>query len=443
MSDLRKHSSTSNLIRFTLKNATTGVGLTGLSSASAGLIISTICDNEATATVYTVTATNVETITTLGTYAAPTASKCRFKEVDAVNHKGLYEFQFADARFSVASAKRLVVSVTGATSLLDADYEIQLVQFDPYDAVRGGMTALPSSGTLAVNPVLAATQTGVTIPTVTTLTNAVASVTGAVGSVTGSVGSVAGAVASVTGSVGSVTGAVGSVTAVVNANMVQILGTALTETAGLIAAGVKKFFDVATPTGTVNSIPNAVAGAAGGISIVGSVMGKSPATLAAADVTGNLPVDVKAITVGVDFSATQKASITTAVPTVVAIQSGLATPTNITAGTITTVTTVTNPPANMALDSTVAKAATVALDATVAKEATLTGAQAEPVQGTPAANASPLTKLAYLYKALTNRITQTSTQLSIYNSAGTAVDHKATFADDGTTADRGGLISGP
>lgn len=429
MSDLRKHSSTSNLIRFTLKNATTGVGLTGLSSASAGLIISTICDNEATATVYTVTATNVETITTLGTYAAPTASKCRFKEVDAVNHKGLYEFQFADARFSVASAKRLVVSVTGATSLLDADYEIQLVQFDPYDAVRGGMTALPSSGTLAVNPVLAATQTGVTIPTVTTLTNAVASVTGAVGSVTGSVGSVA--------------GAVGSVTAVVNANMVQILGTALTETAGLIAAGVKKFFDVATPTGTVNSIPNAVAGAAGGISIVGSVMGKSPATLAAADVTGNLPVDVKAITVGVDFSATQKASITTAVPTVVAIQSGLATPTNITAGTITTVTTVTNPPANMALDSTVAKAATVALDATVAKEATLTGAQAEPVQGTPAANASPLTKLAYLYKALTNRITQTSTQLSIYNSAGTAVDHKATFADDGTTADRGGLISGP
>ncbi len=145
MADLRKHSSTSNLIRFTLKNSSTGVGLTGLSSASSGLIISTICDNEATATVYTVAASNVETITTLGTFAAPTASKCRFKEVEGTNHKGLYEFQFADARFSVASSKRLVISVTGATSLLDADYEIQLVQFDPYSATNLGLTNLDAA----------------------------------------------------------------------------------------------------------------------------------------------------------------------------------------------------------------------------------------------------------------------------------------------------------
>ena len=172
MADLRKHSSTSNLIRFTLKNSSTGVGLTGLSSASVGLIISTILDNEATATIYTVTGATIETITTLGTYAAPTATKCRFKEVDATNHKGLYEFQFADARFSVASAKRLVISVTGAANLLDADYEIQLVQFDPYDAIRMGMTSLPASGTLAVNPTLAAvTHTGAVIPVVTDVTN--------------------------------------------------------------------------------------------------------------------------------------------------------------------------------------------------------------------------------------------------------------------------------
>lgn len=145
MADLRKHSATSNLIRFTLKNATTGVGLTGLSSASSGLIISTIADNEATATTYTVAGSTIETITTLGTYAAPTATKCRFKEVDATNHKGLYEFQFADARFSVASAKRLIISATGATNLLDADYEIQLTQIDMYDSVRAGMTALPNA----------------------------------------------------------------------------------------------------------------------------------------------------------------------------------------------------------------------------------------------------------------------------------------------------------
>jgi len=145
MADLRKHSSTSNIVRFVLKHSTTGQGLTGLSNASSGLIISTICDNEATATTYTVAGSTVETITTLGTFAAPTATKCRFKEVDATNHKGLYEFQFADARFSVASAKRLVVSVTGATNLLDSDYEIQLVQFDPYDSVRMGITSLPNA----------------------------------------------------------------------------------------------------------------------------------------------------------------------------------------------------------------------------------------------------------------------------------------------------------
>jgi hypothetical protein len=145
MPDIRKHSSTSNLVRFVLKNSSTGQGLTGLTSASSGLIISTVCDNEATATIYTVAATNVETITTLGTFAAPTASKCRFKEVDATNHKGLYEFQFADARFAIASARRLVVSVTGAANLLDTDYEIQLVAVDIHDTVRMGLTALPNA----------------------------------------------------------------------------------------------------------------------------------------------------------------------------------------------------------------------------------------------------------------------------------------------------------
>lgn len=48
-------------------------------------------------------------------------------------------------------------------------------------------------------------------------------------------------------------------------DLASILGTALTETAGQIAAAFKKFFDKATPTGTINSLPDAVAGANGGI----------------------------------------------------------------------------------------------------------------------------------------------------------------------------------
>jgi hypothetical protein len=122
----------------------TGAGLTGLSSASSGLIISTIADNEASATAYTVAASNVETVTTLGTFAAPTAGKCRFREVDSTNHKGVYEIQLADARFSVSNAKSLLVSVLGATNAAETDVVIPLRDLDPFDSVRAGLTALPN-----------------------------------------------------------------------------------------------------------------------------------------------------------------------------------------------------------------------------------------------------------------------------------------------------------
>ena len=114
----------------------TGAGLTGLSSASSGLIISTIADNEASATAYTVAASNVETVTTLGTFAAPTAGKCRFREVDSTNHKGVYEIQLADARFSVSNAKSLLVSVLGATNAAETDVVIPLRDLDPFSSVR-------------------------------------------------------------------------------------------------------------------------------------------------------------------------------------------------------------------------------------------------------------------------------------------------------------------
>jgi hypothetical protein len=52
-----------------------------------------------------------------------------------------------------------------------------------------------------------------------------------------------------------------------------IIASLLTEDAvGRIATAVKKFFDKASPAGTINSLPDAVAGASGGIAIVGSAM---------------------------------------------------------------------------------------------------------------------------------------------------------------------------
>ncbi len=136
---IRKHSSTSNILRIKLRNSSTGQGLTGLDESSSGLIISTICDNEASATAYAVASSKVETISSIGTYAAPTATKCRFKVVDATNHPGTYELQLADARFSVASAKVLRINISGATNLLDKEV---LIQLDPLtmDTTQGAVT---------------------------------------------------------------------------------------------------------------------------------------------------------------------------------------------------------------------------------------------------------------------------------------------------------------
>lgn len=72
----------------------------------------------------------------------------------------------------------------------------------------------------------------------------------------------------ITAAVASVTGAISFGFKAYDArksNLTYILGTLLTETAGLIAAGFKKFFNVVTPTGTVNSLPDAAAGASGGL----------------------------------------------------------------------------------------------------------------------------------------------------------------------------------
>lgn len=76
-------------------------------------------------------------------------------------------------------------------------------------------------------------------------------------------------------------------------------------------------------------------------------------------------------------------------------------------------------------------------------DALATDTYAEPGQGTPAATTTLAAKINYLYKAFRNRITQTSTTLSIYADDATTVDHKATVSDDGTTYSRGEIATGP
>lgn len=123
------------VLRVKIRNSSvsTGAGLTGLTNASTGLIISTIADNEASPTVYTAAGSTIDSITTLGTFVAPTAGHCRFKQVDATNHPGIYEIQIADARFGVAGAKSVLVSISGAANAAECDALVPLTTVDPYD----------------------------------------------------------------------------------------------------------------------------------------------------------------------------------------------------------------------------------------------------------------------------------------------------------------------
>ncbi len=150
-----RNGTTSNILRVFLPDntSTSGAGKTGLTFSSSGLIISTIADTESSATTYTQAASNIETITTNGTFAAPTSSKCRFKEVDATNHPGLYEVQIADARFAVSNAKTLFVTISGA-GVAPTTCEIQ------QDDLPSNIRSINSDTTAPVNLALAYNGTG-------------------------------------------------------------------------------------------------------------------------------------------------------------------------------------------------------------------------------------------------------------------------------------------
>lgn len=117
----------SNILRFKVNSTVDGEGLTGLTSTSPNLYIAISANNEATPTAYTVAGSTIESITTLGTYEAPTATKIRFKEYNSTYHKGIYEIHAADSRFSNPGAKSLIISAGGAANMKQVDCQVQLL----------------------------------------------------------------------------------------------------------------------------------------------------------------------------------------------------------------------------------------------------------------------------------------------------------------------------
>lgn len=68
---------------------------------------------------------------------------------------------------------------------------------------------------------------------------------------------------------------------------------------------------------------------------------------------------------------------------------------------------------------------------------------AEIGQEAPPATTTLVKKIGYLYKAFRNKKTQTSTTLLLFADDGTTVDQKATISDDATTYTHGEIVTGP
>ena len=96
------------------------------------------------------------------------------------------------------------------------------------------------------------------------------------------------------------------------------------------------------------------------------------------------------------------------------------------------------------------------VDTTISSRSTLTAAAvntevvdalntdtyAEPGSGAPGATISLAQKIGYLYKAFRNKVTQTSTEYTLYADDESTAHQKATVSDDGTTFTRG-EVGGP
>ena len=187
----------------------------------------------------------------------------------------------------------------------------------------------------------------------------------------------------------------------------------------------------------LTAMPNVASGNAGALLVAGT--GTAALNVSSGNVAGSVASvsgAVGSVTSGVN--AVQLAGQTITAATGVTFPASIASPTNITAGTITTVTNLTNAPTSGDLTATMK----ASVNAEVV-DALATDTYAEQAQGAPAATATLAAKIGYLYKAWRNKSTQTSSTYSLYADDTTTVDQKATVADDGTTLTRGEIATGP
>lgn len=94
-----------------------------------------------------------------------------------------------------------------------------------------------------------------------------------------------------------INGAAADGTETINTNVTEVADTSIMGAGTQVGVAFEKFFNVATPTGTVNSLPDAVPGEAGGVFIAGS---NAATTFASLTITAALGVGTN-FTVGGNF----------------------------------------------------------------------------------------------------------------------------------------------
>ena len=164
------------------------------------------------------------------------------------NDAGMMQLELSAANTNRVG--RMLLSITDAANHVPVFHEFFVLPQAIFDWLTGVIVPLPANVTQLLGTAWLA-------PGVAGTPDVNAKLLGATAQTGRDIG------ASVLLSPGTGTGQVDMTSGIVKANLAQILGTALTETAGQLAAAFKKFFDKAAPTGTINSIPDAVAGAGG------------------------------------------------------------------------------------------------------------------------------------------------------------------------------------
>lgn len=129
------------------KGRTSYVGYVSVddSSSTIGAKLTGLVFNSGSLTAYYARQGGAATAITLATQTATGAySSGGFVAVDGTNMPGVYRFDIPDAVLA-SGADNAVIVLKGATNMVPVHLEIELVAYDPQDAVRAGLTALPNA----------------------------------------------------------------------------------------------------------------------------------------------------------------------------------------------------------------------------------------------------------------------------------------------------------